>query len=289
MRIAAERRSEPQRAVRHRVAAGTTALAVLLASFEARAECDRSTPWSRLGESAAHFVEPRPLVLTAVSAVPLAVFAPTGWDHELRVFAQVDLGGSYAQESVSLHAPYVLGGLLLASYGVTGAIGACEAQKPQAAMIQAMAVGLAVTGLLKWSVGRQWPNGGQDPYAPDRLSHPEYAQTFRPFQGGFGAWPSGHTLSMFAAASAFRASLPELGWPRFLGYPFALAVGAGMWLGDRHWASDVISGALLGEAIGSSVGQSFAHTDRRSGFEHGQLVATPAPGGGTLVLWVGTL
>lgn len=219
----------------------------------------------------------------------LATFSPTGLDHELRLVAQKNLGGSYGQEQVTLYAPYVIGGALLVGYGVTAAFGACKPQKSQAAILQAMAVGLAVTGLFKWSFGREWPNAGRDPEAPDRLSHPEYSWTYRPFQMGFGAWPSGHTLSMFAAASAFRASVPELGWPRFLGYPVAVAVGAGMWLADRHWASDVISGALMGEAIGSSAGQSFADGEEHSGFEHGMLVATPVAGGGTLISWVGVL
>jgi hypothetical protein len=92
---------------------------------------------------------------------------------------------------------------------------------------------------------------------------------------------------MFAAAAAFRAAVEELGWPRFLGYPLAACVAAGMWLGDRHWASDIVSGALLGEAIGSSVGRSFAQSGEapRSGLEHGTLVAVPL-GGGMLATWL---
>ena len=65
---------------------------------------------------------------------------------------------------------------------------------------------------------------------------------------------------MFAFASAFRASNPELGVLSFLGYPLALGVAGGMWFGDHHFASDIVSGALLGEAIGSSVGKSFSET-----------------------------
>jgi membrane-associated phospholipid phosphatase len=237
-------------------------------------------------------MEPLPIALTAGAALSLVAISPTGADHELRLVAQRDLGGSYAPENVSLYAPFVLGGALLVGFGVSAAAGACEVQKPHAAMLQAMAVGLVVTSLFKWSLGRGWPNAGGDPYAADRLSHPEYSWTYDPFAPNFGAWPSGHTLSMFAAASAFRASVPELGWVRFAGYPLAVAVAAGMWVGDRHWASDVISGALLGEAIGSSAGQSFAgEVPGKSGgglLPYGTLVGTTTPGG-AMISWIGAL
>jgi hypothetical protein len=52
---------------------------------------------------------------------------------------------------------------------------------------------------------------------------------------------------MFSAAAAFRASNPELGSAAWLGYPLALGVASGMWLGDHHYASDIFSGALFGQ------------------------------------------
>jgi membrane-associated phospholipid phosphatase len=127
-------------------------------------------------------------------------------------------------------------------------------------VLQAGIVTFTSVSLLKLGVGRRFPNGGTDPNAPGRLDHPEGAHDFAPFQRGFGGWPSGHTALMFSAAAAFRASNPELGALRFSGYPLALAVGAGMWFGDHHYASDIVSGALFGEAIGDSVGASFAST-----------------------------
>jgi membrane-associated phospholipid phosphatase len=252
----------------------------------AASDCERLAPWNRVGTSLGNFTEPLPLVLTALSPVPLLVMAPTGLDHDLRLVAQEDLGGRYRLESVSYYTPYVLAGSALIGFGVSALVHACEIERPLSAILQGMGGGLIATAVLKFSVGREWPNGGRDPYAPDRLSHPEYAHTFHPFQT-YGAWPSGHTLSMFAAASAFRAAEDELGWPRFLGYPLAVGVAAGMWLSDRHWASDILSGALLGEAIGSSVGRSFAQSSDkpREGLDQGTLVALPL-GGGMLVTWL---
>ena len=252
----------------------------------AETECARLAPWNRVGASLAHFTEPLPITLAALSPLPLLVMAPTGLDHQLRLVAQQDLGGRYRLEPVSVYTPYVLAGSALIGFGVSAALGACEVERPLSAVLQAMGGGLIATTFLKWGVGREWPNGGRDPNAPDRLEHPEDAHTFHPFQL-LGAWPSGHTLSMFAAASAFRAAEEQLGWPRFLGYPFAVGVAAGMWLGDRHWASDILSGALLGEAIGSSVGQAFAPSGDgpRAGLQYGTLVAVPLSGG-MLVTWL---
>ncbi|HEX6764512.1 MAG TPA: phosphatase PAP2 family protein, partial [Polyangiaceae bacterium] len=133
------------------------------------------------------------------------------------------------------------------------------------------------TVILKWAVGREWPNAGQDPSEPNRLDHPERAQHFTPFQN-FGSWPSGHTSFMFATAAALRTSAPELGVVGWVGYPFALAVAAGMWIGDHHWASDIISGALLGEAIGSSVGRGFVATAHAETVGFGVVPVTQGSG-----------
>lgn len=247
----------------------------------ARAEpgCDRAAPWNRLGDSARNYARPLPLALTVASAVPPLTLATTSGDHELRVYAQTTLGGSYRAEPVSYYAPFVVGAGALGAF-VGGALGeSCRVERPAAAVLQAMALGLAVTGLSKWAIGRGWPNAGMDPHAPDRLEHPENAHAFHPFHAGLGAFPSGHTLSMTAAAAAFRAATPELGVLSYVGYPLAIGVGFGMWYSDRHWASDVLSGALLGEAIGSSVGRSFAGDGAEHSSDARQAWVIPVQGG----------
>jgi membrane-associated phospholipid phosphatase len=219
-------------------------------------------------------VRPVPLVLVAGAVVAPAVMAPTGLDHELRLVAQDDLGGRHHLEPYSVIGPYVLGGGVLVGYLVSLGVSACDFERPQAAVLQAMTLSFGTTVFLKWAVGREWPNAGQDPAEPNRLDHPERATSFAPFQT-FGSWPSGHTSFMFAAASAFRTSAPELGVLAWLGYPFAAGVAFGMWMGDHHWMSDIISGGLLGEAIGSSVGHAFAPADRRQAVNFG---IAPVPG-----------
>ena len=235
------------------------ALAVIGLPAQAQAPCSETKPWSRLGTSAKNFVRPVPLTLTALAAVMPFGFT-TGLDYRLRLVAQRDTFGRPNLEPVSVWTPYTLGAGLLIGYGVSLAADSCEAQRVLVPLMQAGLFTYGAVGILKIGVGRQWPNGGVNPNDPHRLEYPESARDYRPFQRGVGAWPSGHTAVMFAFASAFRASNSDLGLLSFVGYPLSLGVASGMWFGDHHWASDIVSGALIGEAIGGSFGKSFSET-----------------------------
>jgi membrane-associated phospholipid phosphatase len=253
------------------------------AQASAAEPCSDVAPWDRLGASVGNFAEPLPLTLTALALATPFGFAPTGLDQRLRVVAQRELGGRPNLEPVSVWTPYVLGGGLVIAYGVSAAAGWCSAERALAPVLQAGVFTFSAVSLLKFGVGRRFPNGGADPNASDRLQHPEGARDFEPFQRGFGGWPSGHTALMFSGAAAFRASNPELGVAAFAGYPFALAVASGMWLGDHHYASDIISGALFGEAVGDSAGQSFATAVGVPG----TLSLMPVRTGGFELQWAG--
>jgi membrane-associated phospholipid phosphatase len=255
----------------------------LLGSRAAAEPCVSAAPYDRLGRTAENFVGLRSLALVGAAAVPPFAMVPTGADHELRVFAQTDLGGRHSLEPVTPLVPYVLAGATLVGYGVSLAFDACGPRRTQAAMLQAFVLTAAVTLSLKVVIGRQWPNGGLDPSLPDRLAHPGRAREFNPFQLGIAAFPSGHSATTFALAAALRAANPDAGLGVFLGYPVALGVGVGMWLGDHHWVSDIVSGALIGEAIGGAVGTAFSG-------QGGREVAFgvwPLSSGGMVAGWVG--
>jgi len=54
-----------------------------------------------------------------------------------------------------------------------------------------------------------------------------------------------------------------------------VAIGFGMVDGDRHWASDVIAGALIGHAIGYSVGKAFRRRVRGEAPRVGEVGLVP--------------
>jgi membrane-associated phospholipid phosphatase len=243
------------------IAPWRTALATfaffVVASRRAQA-CESVAPWSRLPSSAEHVLSPLPLSFVAGAAAAPLLLAPTGGDYELRLVAQRDFGGRPNAEPVSVWTPYVLAAVVT---GVDiGALssGACETARSASAMLQAMGASLVMVTSLKWITSRTWPSGGLSPQAPGYLQHPENARRFNWFAWNRGtAWPSGHTTIMFAAATALSTVEFGRSWVGYAAYAASAGVAAGMWLGDHHWASDIISGGLLGAAIGRSVGLAF--------------------------------
>ena len=71
----------------------------------------------------------------------------------------------------------------------------------------------------------------------------------RPDGASGGSFPSGHTATAFMAAAMLHE---EYGWRSpwfsFGGYAIASATGISRIINDRHWASDVIAGAVIGVA-----------------------------------------
>jgi membrane-associated phospholipid phosphatase len=184
--------------------------------------------------------------------------SPTGADHQLRLLAMRDLHGNPNAESVSIWTPFVLPVLVLGVNGVAAASGQCAVMRPTSAMLQAMGLTFVVVTSLKFATGRTWPSGGRDPNEPGYLDHPESARQFHWFSWSHGyAWPSGHTAIMVSAATALSTVQFGRSWLGYVAYGAAAAVATGMWLGDHHWMSDILSGALMGGALGRSVGLAF--------------------------------
>ena len=114
-----------------------------------------------------------------------------------------------------------------------------------------------VTYVLKGVVGRQRPflSDGRD---PDNFT---IGKGFR--SGDWTSFPSGHTSTAFAAASAVTNETTRW-WPRStwivgpLMYGGATAVGLSRMYHSRHWGSDVVIGAAIGTFSGRKVVQ-YAH------------------------------
>lgn len=214
--------------------------------------------------------------------------AYSGADHALRVQVQRHVVAPAWADS-AYYAGYIAPAVMAPGWYIVGlATKDRDVAGAGSAALQALAVTLGVTGLLKVSTGRVFPLNGGDPRAPDRLDHPAYAHTFHPFQPARGwAWPSGHTsasVSIAAALSAYYAGNP---WVPIVAYPLALGIGFGTVDGDNHWTSDVLAGALIGQAIGWSVGRDFRVSTRSSRAAAALIVPRSLPGGGLELDWVG--
>lgn len=257
--------------------------ALLLCSGTAAAEPSTPSPFDGLGDNAAHAFTGTRLLWYAAAVGATAGMSPSGADHALRVDVQRHLAApaygdaayytGYIAPVVVAPGLYVVG-LLADDRDTTGA---------GAAAIQALAMTVVITTTLKIVTGRPFPLHGGDPRAADRLDHPEYAREFNFFQPTRGlAWPSGHASASFSIAAALTAYRPDEPWIPAVAYPVAAGIGVGMVVGDHHWASDVIAGALLGQGIGWSVGQGFRRA-RGENKDTGLLVLPrQVPGGAVL-------
>ncbi len=244
---------------------------VLVAS---RTDAKNPTPVDGLGDDVVEAFTGVNVFYYAGAVLTTGAMAQSGVDHSVRVAVQGHLAAP-AYGDAAFYTGYLFPAIAAPSlYLVSLAVGDERWIGAGSAAIQALALTLATTGLLKWSTGRAYPLNGGDPAAPDRLDHPSFARTFTPFQGGLLAWPSGHTSATVGLVAALTAYAPEHFEIPLVGYPLAAAIGFGMVVGDRHWASDVLAGALIGQAIGGSVGASFrarANGDRTPRVQVGPL------------------
>lgn len=71
--------------------------------------------------------------------------------------------------------------------------------------------------------------------------------------GGNSAFPSGHTALAFAAARVYAMEYKHYKAVPIIAYSVAGAIGVSRIFENRHWATDVFAGALLGYACGTQV------------------------------------
>lgn len=115
---------------------------------------------------------------------------------------------------------------------------------------EAVVLADATTFVLKEAIGRERPFSGGD------------KGSFRPFQlkADFDSLPSLHTASSFAMASVLAAT-SESFLAKLSYYAAASFVGYSRVYQDKHWASDIILGAAVGELCGRIATAS--HAERR--------------------------
>lgn len=74
--------------------------------------------------------------------------------------------------------------------------------------------------------------------------------------GVFWGWPSSHTTIAFAMAVAVFTLFAKQRWLGIAALVYALYIGIGVSM-TIHWFSDFAAGAIIGSAIGLTVGKSF--------------------------------
>lgn len=162
------------------------------------------------------------------------------------------------------------------------------AKKPRAADLglhgtEALLIGAQIGNLMKGVIGRARP------YVD--VTRPHDYKLFRGFGGGgdYRSFPSGHTIAAFAAASAVTSETKRW-YPRSLWivapvmYGGAAAVGWSRMFDNKHWGSDVLTGAAIGTFAGLKVVH-WHHSHPHNRIDRIFLGPSigPAPGGGTMM------
>lgn len=171
-----------------------------------------------------------------------------------RVAQQVqNFGTSYAFLAVGGF--WALGKLAHDSNAVDTGLDAAEAS---------LIAGVIIGPLLKVAVGRSRPSDDQGAFH------------FKPFGGGVSA-PSGHTTEAFTLAVIIVDHYPQA-WVRWTTFGIATLVGVARIQQNAHFASDVVSGALLGSLVGGTVLR--RNHARRAGSDKLKVSLSPSLGTG---------
>ncbi len=105
-----------------------------------------------------------------------------------------------------------------------------------------------VDNVLKGLTGRQRPfvAGGEDHWSGP-------AAILKRFDGGnrdlYGSFPSGHSAAAFSLATVIALQYRHSGWVPVVAYSLAAGVGLSRMALDKHWASDVLVGAVVGHLV----------------------------------------
>lgn len=105
-------------------------------------------------------------------------------------------------------------------------------------------VATAGGGVVKVVVGRERPSHLDQAVGQERMAFrgPRAGLRFAPYQ----SFPSGHTVSAFASATALAVFYPPA---RGVFYAVAAASGANRVVKHQHFLSDVLAGALMGHLL----------------------------------------
>ena len=125
------------------------------------------------------------------------------------------------------------------------------------ALTQTLILTMGIQSPLKMITGRRDPGLVSNGFYERIRSEDDFSGVFNWFNMDFfNGWPSGHTANAFSAA----ATLSEIYYDNTLVkagvFTYAALMGLGVTF-SAHWASEAVAGALIGYAIGKTVGKSY--------------------------------
>ncbi|MDR1230151.1 MAG: phosphatase PAP2 family protein [Spirochaetaceae bacterium] len=192
------------------------------------------------------------------AAAATHVFIETGWDWKWR---DVPYRNTWIADGgrPGLYIGYVIPAIApVTAYLAGRTLKNEKLQIAGVALAQSVLLTTGIQSSLKMISGRALPGIVAD------LDHARDSRT-NDFSGEFnwfnmnpiGGWPSSHTASAFAAAATIAEIYDDSLILKIVAYSYAALIGFGVTL-NVHWASDAVAGALMGYAIGKTVGRSFS-------------------------------
>ena len=174
-------------------------------------------------------------------------------DEEIQSFWQDNITGSTSKDvfdvlNVFGETKYVVGGSI-GLYAVaealdqTGVMNARRAKATGLLTAQSVIIAQGITGSIKWLAGRDRPNETDSRF------------DFKgPGNGDNKAFPSGHATVAFALATTVSELYgPEYRWVPWIVYPLATGTALSRVDRNKHWASDVFLGGVIGYAVAKTV------------------------------------
>ena len=133
-------------------------------------------------------------------------------------------------------------------------------KKPKLRTTTALATQAYITSTF-WSMLFKSVSGRLRPHDIDGNSTMNQPTFHGPFYslpyGGNSSFPSGHTTLAFAAARVYAMEYKNVPAVPVIAYSIAGLIGFRRIIENRHWATDVFAGALLGYACGTQVVNSY--------------------------------
>ena len=122
------------------------------------------------------------------------------------------------------------------------------------ALGQAALLSVGISSAYKVFTGRRPPNDVDVPRGSSDYSGDFHFGFLR--RGAYEGWPSSHTMDAFAMATTLAELYPGRTTLQVVSYTYASLIGVGVST-NIHWLSDAVAGALIGFAIGKSIGDDF--------------------------------